>query len=451
MWHSSRANEQPTHAVEAEVARRLTRIAEVDADLGALVHVDAAGALAQARALDRATRRGRTGPLHGAIVVVKDNIDVAGQVTACASAGHGGRVARGDAPAVARLRAAGAVVLGRTNMDELAMGASTASSVHGPSRNPWDHTRSPGGSSGGAAAAVAAGLADVAVGTDTGGSIREPAAQCGVVGLAPSPGLVPVAGVVPFDPSCDRVGPLAANHGLAARALAVMAGRRRRAHRGRRPLRIGVVQELMGPPNQPGVLEVVAQCLDRFLLQGAELTSAHVPDAPRALEAYLALTSAASVSWAQRWERTGRVGAEVLRRVALGRRVIADPARLAAAADVRRRLRDQTRAALRSCDILLSPTMPTTAPPFPPLGPANADVADPALPPYTDCWTVVANLAGLPAVSVPAGLSPHDALPVGVMLTGRVGSDALLLAAGARAAVPLAAPERARSFRVAVG
>ncbi len=156
--------------------------------------------------------------------MVKDNIDVHGQVTACGSRAHEGVVALADAPVVRRLRRAGAILVGRANMDELAMGASTQTSANGPTRNPVDVRRSPGGSSGGCAAAVAAGMVPLAVGTDTGGSIREPASQCGVVGMAPSPGLVPIDGVVPFAPGLDRVGPLARTVEDAAAMLAVMAG-----------------------------------------------------------------------------------------------------------------------------------------------------------------------------------------------------------------------------------
>ena len=439
MSHATRRATAYGSGVEDEVVRRLDRVADLDGALASLVLVDVDGALSQARSLDRAAAAGRVGPLHGVVAVVKDNIDVAGQVTACASHAHDGRPARSDAPAVARLRSAGAVVLGRANMDELAMGASTATSAHGPSHNPWDLSRSPGGSSGGCAAAVAAGLADVAVGTDTGGSIREPAAQCGIVGVAPSPGLVSLDGVVPFDPSCDRVGPLAADPALATRALAVMAGEPMAEGPPWR-LRIGVVREFLGPPNQPGVLVAVEEALDRFRAAGAEVVEVSVPDVRGALEAYLALTSVACLPHVEPWARTGRAGHEVMRRIGLGHAVLADRDRLDFAVAVRTALRAQTRAALAECDVLLSPTMPTTAPAFPPVGPDDEIVADPARAPYTDCWTVVANLAGLPAVSVPAGLSHVDGLPVGVMLTGPAGSDALLLAAAGVGAVRLRPP-----------
>ena len=194
--------------------------------LNALVRVDAAEALRAAGRLDEAVRHGRpVGPLAGVPFVVKDNIDVHGQETASGSRAHHGVVAMADAPVVRHLREAGAILLGRANMDELAMGASTQTSSHGPTRNPVDRRRSPGGSSGGSAAAVAAGFVPLAVGTDTGGSIREPASQCGVVGMAPSDGLVSLDGVIPFAPGLDRVGPLARSAADTAAMLAVMSGR----------------------------------------------------------------------------------------------------------------------------------------------------------------------------------------------------------------------------------
>ncbi|MBR7743405.1 amidase [Phycicoccus sp. BSK3Z-2] len=433
----------PVGSVERVVRARLALVEALEPRLRSLVHVDAAGALARAAELDALPEAAR-GPLHGLVAVVKDNIDVAGQPTACCSPAHDGRAAARDAPVVARLKEAGAVVFSRANMDELAMGASTATSCHGPTHNPWAYGHSPGGSSGGCAAAVAAGIADLAVGTDTGGSVREPASQCGVVGLAPSPGLLPVAGVVPFDPSCDRVGVIAGDLATTARALAVLAGRVPGLTTDppgappRRPSRVGVVRELMGPPNRPGVVAAARAAVERCRTGGADVVEVSVPDAPRALDAYLVLTSLACLPHLEPWVDTGRSGAEVVRRVALGRALAEDPDRVAAAAAVRDRLRAQTAAALARCDVLLSPTMPTTAPAFPPEGPTDAAVADPALAPYTDCWTVVANLVGLPAVSVPAGLA--DGLPVGVMLTGAAGSDPVLLHAAALVEDPTPLP-----------
>ena len=242
-------------AEEVAVAH-LQRIAEMNPAVNGLVLVDWENALTEAARLDRDLERGRTpGPLAGVPFVVKDNIDVHGQVTACGSRAHQGVVASADAPVVRRLRRAGAILVGRANMDELAMGASTQTSANGPTRNPIDVRRSPGGSSGGCAAAVASGMVPLAVGTDTGGSIREPASQCGIVGMAPSPGLVPIDGVVPFAPGLDRVGPLARTVDDASAMLAVMADSPAAGEDGapRHP-RVAVVEELVGDRNRPEVL-----------------------------------------------------------------------------------------------------------------------------------------------------------------------------------------------------
>ncbi len=433
-------------SAEEITAAHLQHIADVDRQLHALVQVDAEGALAAARRIDSARRRGRPlGPLAGVPVVVKDNFDVRRQTTACGSRAHDGVVALRNARAVARIVAAGGVLLGRANMDELAMGASTSTSAFGPTHNPWDLRRSPGGSSGGSAAAVAAGLAPLAIGSDTGGSIREPAAQCGVVGLAPSPGLVPVAGLVPFAPELDRVGPLARDVGDTALLLSVLAARpdlavvARPAAAALGTLRVGVVTELCAQRNSPGVLAGLARALERLAALGIDTVEVSLPATADALQAYLQLTSAACVPLLVEYVRTGNAGPEVLRRHAIGEALRGrDGALLARARAVRADLRRQTAAALGQCDVLLSPTMPTTAPMLPQSVPgapgSRAGVTaldDPLAAPYTDCWTVGANLAGVPALSVPAGESADDGMPVAVMLAGPPGSDATLLALGA--------------------
>ena len=413
-------------SAEEVTLAHLRGIAELNPDLNALVHVDADDALAAAVRLDDDLRRGgRPGPLAGVPFVVKDNIDVRGQVTASGSRAHDGVTAGADAPVVRRLREAGAILLGRANMDELAMGASTQTSANGPTRNPVDVRRSPGGSSGGCAAAVAARLVPLAVGTDTGGSIREPASQCGVVGMAPSPGLVPIDGVVPFAPGLDRVGPLARTVADTAAMLAVMAGSSDAdgADPPRHP-RVAVVEELVGARNRPEVLVAFESWLDRLRLKGVEVLRVSVPDAPGALSAYMTLTSFAALAWLEPYVSSGRAGEELLRRheyaIELREHGLDT---LAEAANLQHRLRAQVDEALTHADVLVSPTMPTAAPLL--HGAITPeDLADPLAAPYTDCWTVVANLAGVPALSVPC---PTDGLPVGAMLMGGVGTDSDLL------------------------
>jgi aspartyl-tRNA(Asn)/glutamyl-tRNA(Gln) amidotransferase subunit A len=425
-------------AVESTLAH-LHRIAEVDGTLNALVRVDAQSALRSARAVDRRRARGvAPGPLAGVPFVVKDNIDVRRQATTCGSRAVDDVVALHDAPAVARLRAAGAVLIGRANMDEFAMGASTRTSVYGATVNPWDPARSPGGSSGGSAVAVAAGLVTFSIGTDTGGSIREPAAQCGIVGVAPSPGRVPLTGVVPFAPEFDRVGPLTRTVGDAALVMAALAGRVSRpswaqaAGRPHRP-RVGLVQELSGWTNHAGVRAGLDRAVARLEAGGVEVVPVSIPDAAQALEAYMTLSSVACIPHLERFAGSDLAGAEVARRIALGRDLLGSPA-LAAAERVRVRLLRQATFALAGCTALLSPTMPTTAPTWDSIA-GETELTDPMRAPYTDCWTVMANLIGWPALSVPAGVSPDDGMPVGVMLAGRPGSDAALFGLADQAAI----------------
>jgi aspartyl-tRNA(Asn)/glutamyl-tRNA(Gln) amidotransferase subunit A len=409
------------------VQAHLDCVQSLNGALNALVRIDEEEALRTAARLDEAVRHGRpVGPLAGVPFVVKDNVDVHGQETASGSRAHPGLVASADAPVVRRLREAGAILVGRANMDELAMGASTQTSSHGPTRNPVDRRRSPGGSSGGSAAAVAAGFVPLAVGTDTGGSIREPASQCGVLGMAPSIGLVPLDGVVPFAPGLDRVGPLARSAEDMAAMLATLSGH---------PLapaapvrRVAVVEELVSARNRPEVLEAFETWLSRVREHGVEVTRVSIPDAPDALAAYMTLTSVASVDWLEPYVRSELAGEELVRRYHYGldlrRNGDADIDRARA---VQTRLAAEVTASLRTVDALVSPTMPTTAPLlFGEITPE--ELADPLAAPYTDCWTVVANLAGVPALSVPA---PVGGLPVGAMLMGAPGSDADLLALAA--------------------
>ncbi len=416
---------------EAVLTSHLLRIADREPSTRALVGVTRHGALRAARRLDARRRGGaELGPLAGVPVVVKDNIDVRGQVTAACSPAHQGPVATKDAEVVRRLRRAGAVLVARANMDELAMGASTQTSPHGPSLNPHDPNRSPGGSSGGCAAAVAAHEVPLAIGTDTGGSIREPAAQCGVFGMAPTPGVVPTAGVVPFAPHLDRVGPLARTAADLGVLLGVLTGRPYRPAPERvhqvadlSGLRIGVVQELSGAGNSPAVLTCFRRTVELLVRLGATVDEVSAPSVRGALSTYMSLSSAACVPVVAPYVATGLAGPEVNRRYELGVRLLAgERQELAQAFSDQERLTREIGTALAACDFLVSPTMPTTAPL---LHSARSpeEIADPLTAPYTDCWTVVANLVGLPSVSVPSGRSAEDGMPVGTMLLGRAGSD----------------------------
>lgn len=417
-----------TYAQEVALAH-LARHDLINPALNAVVHLVRDDVIAQADALDQQIASGDRGglALAGVPVVIKDNIDVCGQFTATGSRAHGFVAAPRDAPVVAALRRAGAIVFGRGNMDELAMGASTQTSAFGLTRNPVDPRRSPGGSSGGCAAAVAAHQVPLSVGTDTGGSIREPSSQCGVFGLAPSPHWVSTQGVVPFMPSLDRVGPVARSASDLALLLSVMAENPALATCDSVPngLRVGVVTELCNDRNQRGVLGLLDDCVARMHASGCAIVPVSIPEASRALSTYMTLTTVACVPWLHPYVSTGRAGEEVVRRHAIGLELTRHPRHREAVVG-RRRLRRQTRHALTRCDVLLSPTMPTTAPLLD--GEiSEQQFADPMAAPYTDCWTVLANLTGLPALSLPLGDTKTDALPAGMMLSGPPGSDRMLL------------------------
>lgn len=459
----------------------LRRIAALDGRLHAFLHVDDAGARRAAADLDDRVARGEAvGPLAGVPLAVKDNLAVAGLPLTCASKVLGGYVAPRDATVIARAKAAGAIVVGKTNLDEFAMGSSTENSAFGASRNPYDLARVPGGSSGGSAAAVAAGLVPLALGSETGGSVRQPASLCGIVGHKPTYGRVSRNGLVAFASSLDQVGPF----GRSAEDAAAL----QRAIEGPDPLdatsrvfpsgpaaarlagdlaglRVGVVEELeVGATGDPEVVAAVERVRATLVARGATLVRLSVPLMKAGIPVYYVVAPAECSSNLARFDgirygarvdapeldalyarsRDAGFGAEVKRRILLGTFALSAgyaDAFYKRAMALRGALREQMAAAFARCDVLVSATSP-----FPAFR-AGEKAGDPLAMYLCDVLTVTANLAGGPAVSVPAGRT-RAGLPVGVQLWGPDGSDLGLLALGAtlRAATGLAyeAPDLAR-------
>ncbi|HWH34939.1 MAG TPA: Asp-tRNA(Asn)/Glu-tRNA(Gln) amidotransferase subunit GatA [Acidimicrobiales bacterium] len=434
-----------------------------------------------AELVDRRVAAGEDpGPLAGVPVALKDNLCTAGVLTTCSS--HILETWRPpyDATVVARLGLAGAIAVGKTNLDEFAMGSSTENSAFGPTRNPHDLSRVPGGSSGGSAAAVAAGFAPLALGSDTGGSIRQPAALCGVVGVKPTYGLVSRYGLVAFASSLDQVGPLASTVADAAVLLEVIAGHdpldstsapgeapalAEGLDRGVEGLRIGVVSELLGEGIAPDVRRRVEAAAEALAGAGAKVEEASVPSVAHGLSAYYLIAPAEASSNLARYDgvryglrvdapttaamnvatRTAGFGPEVKRRIMLGTYALSAgyyDAYYGKAQRVRTLIIRDFAAAYERFDLLVSPTAPTTA------FPLGAKAADPLTMYLSDVCTIPSNLAGHPAVSVPFG-SGDDGLPVGVQILAPPLAEAPMLRAAAvleaaaaqvRAAPP-AAPE----------
>jgi len=445
----------------------LDRIGAADPHLGAFLHVDADGAERQAAAVDQAlARRDDPGPLAGVPIALKDVIVTGGVPTTAGSRILAGWVppASYSATVVERLRAAGAVLVGKLNLDEFAMGSSNENSAFHPVRNPWDLERVPGGSSGGAAAAVAAGLCAGALGTDTGGSIRQPAALCGVVGLKPTYGRVPRYGVVAFASSLDQVGPLARTVGDAALLFEAIAGFDPRDStsiqepaprladaltRGARGLRIGRPRELELPGVDLEVTAAVDAALDVLTHLGATVTDVSLPHAAYWLPAYYLVAPAEASSNLARYDgvrygmragppeqslndmyartRGAGFGAEVKRRIMLGTFALRSgyyDAYYRKAQQVRALIARDHERAFAEVDLIATPTSPT------PAFRLGEKTQDPVTMYLTDVFTMGAPLAGLPAISVPCGFTP-EGLPVGLQLTARALDEATLLRAAA--------------------
>ncbi|MFN2387467.1 MAG: Asp-tRNA(Asn)/Glu-tRNA(Gln) amidotransferase subunit GatA [Thermoanaerobaculia bacterium] len=445
-------------AVEA-VTEALRRIEAVDERLGAFLEVSPELALEEARGVDERIAAGGELPLAGVPFAIKDNMWVAGRHVTCGSKVLQGFRPPGDCTAVERLRAAGAVFVGKTNLDEFAMGSSTENSAYQLTRNPWDLSRIPGGSSGGSAAAVAACLVPAALGSDTGGSIRQPAACCGVVGFKPTYGRVSRYGLVAFGSSLDQIGPIARSVSDAARIYRVMAGRdpldstsaeeevgdpERALEEGARGLRVGVLKEALSEGLTPEVAENLAGARRAFAAAGAQVVEVSVPRATVAIAIYYVVASAEASSNLARYDgvrygprlgerdvasmyvetRTAGFGPEVKRRILLGTFALAAgyyEAYYGQAMRARSLLAEDFSRAFRETDVIVCPSIP--APAFR----IGEKVDDPLTMYLSDVFTVPASLAGLPAISVPSGLG--QALPLGVQVIAPLFREDLLFRA----------------------
>jgi aspartyl-tRNA(Asn)/glutamyl-tRNA(Gln) amidotransferase subunit A len=452
-------------ASAAEItAAHLARIEAVDGQVKAFLHV-ADDAAAQAREVDRKRAAGEAlGPLAGVPVAVKDLFTTVGMPTTCGSKILEGWHPPYESTIVQRLRGAGAILLGKTNMDEFAMGSSTENSAYGPSHNPWDLSLVPGGSSGGSAAAVAAYEAPIALGTDTGGSIRQPAAVCGIVGTKPTYGGSSRYGVVAFASSLDTPGPLGRTVLDAALLHQVMSGHDpmdstsidapvppvvEAARRGDvSGMRIGIVSDLSGEGYQAGVMSRFTEAVELLESLGAKITEIRCPHFKYALPAYYLIAPSECSSNLARFDgmryglRTGSgsaeevmaatraagFGAEVKRRIMLGTYALSSgyyDAYYGKAQQVRTLIIRDFDAAFEQVDVLVSPSTPTTA--F-----ALGERADDPMAMYlADLCTIPTDLAGNAAISVPCGLAPENGLPVGLQVMAPPLADDRLYRVGA--------------------
>lgn len=436
----------------------LSRAERLNGELNCFISLFPEHALEQARRADQRLGRGDGGPLTGIPIAHKDIFCARGFKTSCGSKMLDNFIAPYDATVVSKLDAAGCVMLGKTNMDEFAMGSSNETSFYGPVKNPWDASRVPGGSSGGSACAVSARLAPAATATDTGGSIRQPAALCGVTGLKPTYGRVSRYGMIAFASSLDQGGVLARTAEDAALLLAAMAGFDERdatsadaavddypAQLGRslKGLKIGVPAEYFsGAPDQP-VADAVNAALALLEQAGASLVDISLPNTPLAIPVYYVIAPAECSSNLSRFDgvrfghrcaaprdindlfrrsRGEGFGAEVKRRIMIGAYVLSAgyyDAYYLKAQQTRRLLRDEFARALERVDVIATPTAPSVA------FPLGERLADPVSMYLSDIYTASVNLAGLPAVSVPAGFG--DGLPVGLQIIGNYFREAQVL------------------------
>jgi aspartyl-tRNA(Asn)/glutamyl-tRNA(Gln) amidotransferase subunit A len=447
----------PTAALEACLAR----IGKLEPQVHAFLRLDEEGARQQAAAADARRAAGAPrSPLDGAPLALKDIFCQKGLETTCGSKILEGWKSPYSATVVERLEAAGAVLVGKLNMDEFAMGSSTENSAFGPTRNPWDLSRTPGGSSGGSAAAVAARMVPGTLGTDTGGSIRQPAALTGCVGLKPTYGRVSRYGVIAFASSLDQVGPFAQDVRGVALLLSAIAGRDGRdqtssarpvpdfaaaaASTNVRGLKLGLPAEYFGEGLDPEVEKAVRGAVQVFEEAGAQVVPVSLPNAPHAIATYYLVATAEASSNLARYDgvrfglrkggdkalsqmygetREAGFGAEVKRRIMLGTFALSSgyyDAYYLKAQKVRKLIQGDFERAFAQVDAVLSPTSPTAA------FKLGEKVDDPLAMYLNDIYTVTANLAGLPGLSAPCGFTANG-LPIGYQLIGRPWDEETLL------------------------
>ena len=437
----------------------LKRIKQLNPEYNAFITVNEELSLAQARTADQMIAAGQAGPLTGIPIAQKDIFCAKGWLTTCGSKMLSNFVSPYDAGVIERFNQAGAVNIGKTNMDEFAMGSSNETSYYGPVKNPWDHAAVPGGSSGGAACAVAARLACAATGTDTGGSIRQPAALCGISGIKPTYGLVSRYGMIAFASSLDQGGPMAKSAEDLALLLNVMVGFDARdstslqreaedyARDLQKPLaglRIGLPKEYFAAGMSNDVASAIEKALDEYRKLGAQMVEISLPNAPLAIPVYYVLAPAEASSNLSRFDgvryghraesysdladmyrksRAQGFGPEVKRRILIGTYVLSHgyyDAYYIKAQKLRRLIAQDFADAYQKCDIIMGPTTPTVA--FN-LGEKSGDPIQMYL---SDIYTSAANLTGMPAMSIPVGFGDKNR-PIGLHIIGNYFKEAQML------------------------
>jgi aspartyl-tRNA(Asn)/glutamyl-tRNA(Gln) amidotransferase subunit A len=441
-------------SIVSEIEKTLASADRLNADLNAFLSIERDHALAQASALDDGATR-----LNGLAIAVKDNICTKGMRTSCGSHILHNYKAQYDATVIKRLNQAGAVMIGKTNMDEFAMGSSNETSAFGPAKNPWDLSRVPGGSSGGSGAAVASGVVRAALGSETGGSVRQPASLCGIVGFKPTYGRISRYGLVAFASSLDNIGIFGQTCRDVADVLGVIAGRDEfdstsadvevpdygaMLEADIAGKTIGIPRQLLGEGLEPEVRESVLTAIANFESLGAKTIDIELPYAKYGIAVYYIIATAEASSNLARYDgvrygfraedapglremyfktREEGFGPEVKRRIMLGTYVLSSgyyDAYYSKAQKVRALVKQDYQTTFAKCDAILTPTSPSVA------FKMGEKSDDPIAMYLNDIYTVSANLAGVPALSVPCGLS-SEGLPIGVQLVGDFWSEGLLL------------------------